>query len=81
MCHTCDREKSTFRRDKIVIVVLFVIIGVLAALVFRFNHLLNNAYDLQRTNHIIACHIDQTVSNDQHIYECRDVPIKSPGGK
>lgn len=76
MCEVCDHRSKSNRTYIIIICVLFVVVGVLAALVTRFNHLLNNAYDLQRTNHIIACHIDRTVSRAQHIYECRDVPIK-----
>lgn len=80
MCETCDHRKNTNRTYAIIIVVLFVLIGAMAVLVARFSHLLNNAYDLQQQNHVIACHIDETVSNGERIYECRDVPLGNPNG-
>jgi hypothetical protein len=84
--HTTDRKEQKDDRTRhlrLLAALLFfniVCTIVMAFLVSRFGHLLNDAYDLTRTNHMVACHTDRIISGTR-IYECQDIHTNSGGSK
>lgn len=71
MCDTAEAHRQEQRSRLAIKVILFVIIVLLGAQAV----LMQKTRNLQQENHIIACHIDQTLTNGEVIYQCRDAQI------